>query len=148
MQALFHGVTHIRSSTLATDFFNNRSEDFAVLATLDRINICADQFNIELLKNAVVVQRHRRVERSLTTKCWKQRIWALLLNDACDDLWSDRLDVSSISEFRVGHDGRRVAVHQDDSQALGLENATSLGARVIKLACLTNHDRARTDDHN
>ena len=45
----------------------------------------------------------------------------------------------------VRHDGGRVGVDQADAQALLLEDAAGLGARVVELAGLTDDDRTGAD---
>jgi len=59
-----------------------------------------------------------------------------------DNLGRDRLDVRAIGQFRIGHDGGRVAVDQNDLVALPPENLAGLGAGIIELAALTDDDRA------
>src|SRR2546422_4977960 len=47
--------------------------------------------------------------------------------------------------LRIGHDGGRVAVDQDDAIPLLAQGLAGLGPRVVKLAGLADDDRARTD---
>ena len=65
-----------------------------------------------------------------------------------DDLRADRLDVGGVCDARVGHDGGRVGVDEDDAQALLLQDAACLRARVVELARLTDDDGARPDDED
>ena len=60
----------------------------------------------------------------------------------------DRLDVGAIGGGRIGHDRRRVAVHQHHFVALLAERFARLGAGVVKLARLADDDRAGTNDQN
>ncbi len=69
-------------------------------------------------------------------------------DDLFDDFPGDRLDVSAVGGFRVGHDRRRVRVHQDDGVALLAERFARLGAGVIELAGLPDDDGAGTDEQN
>ena len=59
-----------------------------------------------------------------------------------------RFDIDVVGHGVVGHDGGGVGVDQDDLQALLLQRAAGLGARVVKFGGLTDDDRAGADDHD
>ena len=61
---------------------------------------------------------------------------------------SDRLDVSAVGEFRIGHDGGRIGVDEDDAVALLAQGLARLRAGIIELAGLADDDRAGADDQN
>src|SRR4029079_5629671 len=65
-----------------------------------------------------------------------------------DDLRRDRLDISGVGEIGIGHDRRRVRVHQDDPVALFLEPLAGLRAGIVELTGLADDDRARADDQD
>ena len=69
-------------------------------------------------------------------------------DDLLDALGRDRLDVGAVGELRIGHDGGRVGVHQDDAVALLLEGLAGLGAGIVELARLADDDRAGADDED
>jgi hypothetical protein len=73
---------------------------------------------------------------------------ALLGDDLFDRLPGDRLDVDDVGRGRVGHDGRGVAVDQDDLVALLAQCLAGLNAGVVELAGLADDDRAGADDEN
>src|SRR5262249_43440824 len=73
---------------------------------------------------------------------------ALLLDDLGDDLGRDRLDISRIREIGIGHDRRRIGVHQHDPIAFGLERLDRLRPGIIELAGLTDDDRPSADDED
>ena len=60
----------------------------------------------------------------------------------------DRFDVGGVRQPRVGHDGGRVGVDQDDAVALLLQRLAGLRAGVVELAGLADHDRAGADDED
>ena len=88
------------------------------------------------------MQGDRRVERRLATEGRQDRIGPLLGNDALDELRRDRLDVRGVGELGVGHDGRRIRVHEDDPEPLISQDPACLRARVVELAGLSDDDRA------
>ena len=59
-----------------------------------------------------------------------------------------RLDVGRVGEVGVGHDRRRVRVGEDDAVALLAQHPAGLGAGVVELAGLADHDRSRADDED
>lgn len=60
----------------------------------------------------------------------------------------DRLDVCRVGHFRVGHDGRRVGVDQNDAVTLFAQRFTRLGTRVVELTRLADNDRASAEDQD
>ncbi len=54
---------------------------------------------------------------------------ALLLDDLGDDLGRDRLDIGRVGEVGIGHDRRRVRIHQHDPVALFLRGPCRPGCR-------------------
>ena len=60
----------------------------------------------------------------------------------------DRLDVGAVGELRVGHDGGRIGVDEDDAVAFLLERLAGLGAGIIEFARLADDDRAGADDED
>ena len=69
------------------------AELLAVLGAADRVVVGADQLDAEALQRAVLVQRHRQVERGLPAEGRQQRVGALLLDDLRDRPGQQRLDV-------------------------------------------------------
>ena len=100
------------------------------------------------LQGAAGVQGHRRVEGGLAAERGQQRVRALLRDHLLQDVGGDRLDVGRVGELGVGHDRRRVGVHQADPDAFGPQDAAGLGARVVELAALPDHDRPGPDDEH
>ena len=60
----------------------------------------------------------------------------------------ERLDVGAVGEVGVGHDRRRVRVGEDDPVALLAQHPAGLGARVVELARLADHDRPGADEQD
>ena len=69
-------------------------------------------------------------------------------DDLLEDLQIKRLDIGGVGETRIGHDRRRVRVGEDDSIALFLQDPAGLGAGVVELTGLTDHDRAGANDED
>ena len=147
-QTFIEGVTDRRACGLRAHLVHDLLEEFPVLPALDGVDVRTDEFHAVALEYAVFRQRHSRVQRGLSAEGGQQRIGALLLDDLFDHLGGDRLDVGGVGELRVGHDRRRVAVDQHDPQPFGLEDPARLGAGVVELARLPDHDRSGADDQH
>ena len=119
-----------------------------VLGDPDGPLVGPDQLDPEALERAVAVQGHGHVERGLPAHRGQQRIRPLALDDLRHPFRRDRLDVGPVGHLGVGHDRRRIRVHQDDPVALFLERAHRLRAGVVELGALTNDDRSRSDQEN
>ncbi|GAA3421680.1 hypothetical protein GCM10018952_69180 [Streptosporangium vulgare] len=146
-QALVHGVADERArrlgveAALGGDLGHDALEQLAVLARLDGVDVGADQLDLVALQDPGLVQGDRGVERGLPAQGGQQRVGPLLGDDLLDDVGGDGLDVGGVGELGVGHDRRRVAVDEDHAEALGAQHAAGLGARVVELAGLADHDR-------
>ena len=133
---------------LDADLLHRVAEQQPVFADLDGVDLRADQLDAVLREDALLVQRHREVQRGLSADGGQHGVGPLLRDDRFDDLGRERLDVGPVRELRVGHDRRRVAVDQHDLEPFGLERLARLRARVIELGRLADHDRAGPDDED
>ena len=120
-------------------------EQLAVLGAADRVVGRADQLDAEALERAVLVQRLGEVERGLAAQRRQQRVRPLALDHLGDRAGQQRLDVGGGRELRVGHDRRRVRVDEDDVVALLEQHLARLGAGVVELGGLADHDRPRAE---
>ena len=59
-----------------------------------------------------------------------------------------RLDIGAIGQLRIGHDGRRIRVDQDEPQPFLAQRLERLSARIVELAGLADHDRTRANQQN
>ena len=145
---LFHGVGDARAGRFQADLVHGVAELDPVLRLVDRLGVGADHLDTVLLQRAVVEQRQRRVQRGLAAHRRQHRIGPLLLDDLRHDFGRDRLDIGRVGKFRIGHDGGRVGIHQDDAIALFLQRLDRLRARIIELARLADDDRTSADDED
>ena len=135
------------------DPLHRLAEQLAVLGLVDGVGGGADHLDVEFVQHAHLPQRQRGIERGLSAHGGQQREAAgndvtLLLDDLGDDLRRDRLDIGGVGEIGVGHDRRRVGIHQHDPVALFLERLAGLRAGIIELAGLADDDRAGADDQD
>ena len=145
---VFHAVGIARARDLQTDLGHGLVKELTVLAALNGGQVATDHLDAVLVERAVLCQLNSGVEAGLTAQRGQQRVRMLFLDHALDKLGGDGLDVGAVGKARVGHDGRRVGVDQDDLKAILLEHLAGLGAGVVELAGLANNDGARTNDED
>jgi len=92
------------------------------------------------------MQLHREVERGLAAEGRQQGGGAFKGDDFLHELNRQRLDIGGVGELRIGHDRGRVRVHENDAVTFLAEGLASLGAGVIKLAGLTDHNGTGADN--
>ena len=131
-----------------TNFGHRVFELQAVFGFVDGFWCSANQFDFVFVEHTVAPQVQGAIESRLSTHGGQYRIWALFGDDLLNRLPSDRFDVGDICRGRVGHDGRWVAVDQNDFVALFAQGLAGLHARIIELASLANHDGACPNDQN
>src|SRR5262249_35592527 len=90
----------------------------------------------------------REIEPRLSADRGQQRVRPLGLDDARQHLDRERLDVRPVGELRIGHDGRRIRVGEDDPVALLLERLARLGTGVVELAGLADDDGPGADQQD
>ncbi len=124
------------------------TEQQTVFRFIDALKLGADHLDIVFFECAGFRQRLGAVQRRLAAHGGQQRIGPLLGDDFFNVFRGDWLDVSRIGQIGIGHNGGRVAVHQDDTVAFRLQRFHGLGAGVIELTCLADDDGASADDED
>src|SRR5471030_2594964 len=141
-----HRVRDVRLGRTKADLGHRVLEFEAVFGLVDGLRRGADQLHVVLGQHAVVEQVERAVQRGLAAHGRQDRVRLFLGDDALHHLPGDRLDVGDVGHFRVGHDGRRIAVDQDDFIALFAQGFAGLGAGIIELAGLADNNRASANN--
>ena len=137
-----------RARRLQADLGHRLAKQRAVLGLVDGVRIGADHLDIVAVEHTHAAQRQRRVERGLAAHCGQKRVGALLGDDLGDDLGRDRLDIGGVGQLRVGHDGGRIGVDQDDAVTLLPQRLAGLGAGVVELASLADDNGTGADDQD
>ena len=133
---------------MQADFFHRQFKATTVFGFVDGVFSGTNQFHIVFFQHAIAAQIQGTVQCGLATHGRQNRIWALFGNDLLNRLPTNRLDVSHIGHFRVGHDGGGIGVHQHHFIAFFTQSFTSLRARIVKLTRLTDDNRPCAYDQN
>src|SRR5262249_18298598 len=96
----------------------------------------------------VAMKIHGRIQAGLPTKSRQKGVGTLALDDLGNHFPGNRFDISSVGHLRVGHDGRRVGVDQNDNVALLTESLARLGAAVIEFTSLAEEDGPEPNEEN
>ena len=130
------------------DLVHRFLKPLAALGLVDHVGIGADHLDAILLEHAMLRKIHRHIEPRLSAERRQQRIGPLLLDHLGDDFPGERLDVGAIGGRRIGHDRRRIRVHQHDLVAFFAQGFARLRAGIVKFAGLADHNGAGTNDEN
>ena len=133
---------------LEADVFHRLTEQLAAFGLLDDFGPRADEFRAALGQHAGFRQRERRVQARLPAESGQDGARAFLAHDGGNRFRFDRFDVGAIRKPGVGHDGRRVGVHQYDLVSLFFQGLDALSPGIVEFARLADDDRARTDYHD
>src|SRR5699024_10468146 len=149
----FHVVADCRTSRFAADGFYDVLELLTVFTAFDSIDVCADELDIVLFKDASTIQLDCGIKCCLTAQGCQDGInrvsfFAFLDQDLLDEVWLNRFHIGVVSELGVGHDGCRVGVNQRYAQTFFFKNAASLGTRVVELTGLADNNRAGANDQD
>ncbi len=123
-------------------------EEIAVLGAADRVDARADQLDAVALQHSCRGEVEGEVEARLPADGGEKRVGLLRDDDAFEHLDRHRLDVGAVGELRVGHDGGRVRVDEDDAVALFAKGLARLRAGVVELARLADDDGAGADEED
>lgn len=121
-------------------------EQVAVLRRVDGVERRPHHLDVVLLQNSLLREFGGDVEPGLAAESGDDAVGLLDPDDFRDRLGRDRLDVHPVCGLGVGHDRRRVRVHQDDASALLLKGAARLCPGVVELGRLSDLDRSAADE--
>ena len=147
-QRFFHVVRDAGTCGVEADFFHCHVETAAVFSFINRIGSRTNHGDAKFSQYALTLKLQRTVQCSLAAHGWQNRIRTFFFNDFAYHFPVNRLDVGCIGHFRVGHDRRRVGVHQNDAVTLFAQGFTRLRAGVVEFAGLADNDRASAKDQD
>jgi hypothetical protein len=145
---LVDGVRDARRGHVQPDLGHRDLEPLPVLGGLDRVDVGTDHLDAVRVEHSGFVQADREVEPGLASERRQQRVGSFLGDDAGDRRHVERFDVRRVGELGIGHDRRRIRVHEDDAVPLLAQHATRLRSRIVELTRLPDDDRAAADQQD
>ena len=156
-------MRHAGNRHVEADLQHQFLERKTVFTAMYRVGFRADHFHVVTGERTVFVQSHCRIQGRLPAQSWQQHQFANFFSGgppqgvhflflADDDFFHafgrDGFDIGAVGELRVGHDGGRVGVDEDDAIAFLAQGFARLRAGIIELARLADDDRAGADDED
>jgi hypothetical protein len=125
-ERLLERLGHAAARHLDADLRHRIAKQQPILRHANGLDRGANQLHAVLGEDAALVQRDREVQRRLPADGRQHRIRPLDGDDRLHGLGRQRLDVGPIRHLGVGHDRRRVAVHQHDLEAFTAQRLARL----------------------
>ena len=85
------------------------------------------------------------VEGRLTAHGGEDCVDGMLVQNVFQRIHRQRHEVNMIRRHRIGHDGGRVGIDQDNFDAFFAKGAGGLGSRIIKFTGLSDDNGSATD---
>src|SRR5690554_498870 len=139
---LFHSVCNGGTRTLKANCLHCLVETAPIFGFVDGVGVGANHFHTVLGQHSVLFQFQCAVQCRLAAHGWQYGIRSFFFYNFGNGLPGNRLDVGGIRHHRVGHNGGRVRVNQDDAVAFLTQGFTGLGSGVVKFARLPDYNRA------
>src|SRR5918998_1166615 len=142
---VFYGADH---HDVICQVAHGFGEEFAVLRFADRRDRRSEEFDVEFVEDASLVELDSQVEGGLASQGGEQGIGALAAEYLGDSLGRQRLDVGCVRNLWVRHYRGRVGVYEDYAVTFVAQGSAGLGTRIVELCGLPDHDRTRADDQD
>ncbi|OQA40044.1 MAG: hypothetical protein BWY49_01137 [Candidatus Omnitrophica bacterium ADurb.Bin314] len=130
------------------DLRHGRLEDLTILPALDRVRFNTDDLDTVFFENTAFVERRGKIQARLPSEIGQQRIGTLFRDDLFEAFDGQRFDVGMVRHFGIGHDGRRVRVHEHDLIPFLAQGFAGLRSGIIEFTRLTDDDRPGPDNQD
>jgi hypothetical protein len=123
-------------------------KQFPIFGLLDGVHLGADQFDVVFRQTSPFVKGDRQVQRCLAAQGGQNHLGFFFLDNPFHHRRNQRFHVGGVGKLGIGHNRGRVGVDEHHPVALFFQGFHRLGAGIVELTGLTNHDGARPDDQN
>ena len=147
-KTFLHGIGDLRRKHRLAKTLAKLLEQFPILRLLNRFAGRSQQLHVAFLQNALLFQLHGKVQSRLAADAGDDGVRPLKADDTGDIFQRQRLHVNLVRDGGVGHDGRGVAVAQNDLVALFFQGEAGLRAGIVKFRRLTDDDGTGANDQN
>ena len=143
--SVFDILDDLRRCDRLMDLLHGFLELKSVLRSADRSGRRSDQPDAVVFEEASLLKLHCQVQTSLSSQRGKDAVRFLFLYDLFHDFNSQRFDIYMIRYIPVRHDRSGIRIQEHDFDSLFFQASAGLGPRIVKLSCLSDHDRAGAD---
>ena len=143
-----HVVGNAGTGTFKPDAVHGFLKALTVFGLVDRLRRGADQFHVVLTEDAFLIESHREIQRRLPAHRGENGIGLFFGDDALKNARIQRFDVGRVRRIRVGHDRRRIGIHQNNAVPLFPKGLAGLGTGIVKFTGLADNDRAGAENHD
>ena len=147
-KTFLHGIGDLRRKHRLAKALAKLLEQFPILRLLNRFAGRSQQLHVAFLQNALLFQLHGKIQSRLAADAGDDGVRPLKADDTGDIFQRQRLHVNLVRDGGVGHDGRGVAVAQNDLVAFLFQGKTGLGTGIVEFRRLTDDDGAGANDQN
>ena len=130
------------------EFLHRLLKALAILRLLDGIKRRTEELHTVLRQDPLLRKLNGKVQPRLSAERGEKPIRLLLGNNLRQELHRQRLDVNTVGDIGVRHDGGGIAVDEDDLQPVFLQCTAGLRAGIVKLCGLPDNDGAGADHHD
>ena len=146
LETILDGAGEAAHGYVQADAAHRVVEELPLLRRPDGPDAGPDEAHVVALEDAFLLGLHRQVQGGLASHGGEQGVGLLPGDDPLQDIHFEGFHVGGVGQGGVGHDRGRVAVHQDHPQALFPQGLHRLGAGIVELAGLADHDGPAADD--
>ena len=130
------------------EFLHCLLKALAILRLLDGIKRRTEELHAVLRQDALLRKLNGKVQPRLSAERGEKAIRLFLGNNLRQKLHRQRLDVNTVGDIGVRHDGGGIAVDEDNLQPVFLQCTAGLRAGIVKLCGLPDNDGAGADHHD
>ena len=130
------------------EFLHCLLKALTILRLLDGIERRAEELHTVLRQDALLRKLNGKVQPRLSAERGEKAIRLFLGNNLRQKLHRQRLDVNTVGDIGVRHDGGGIAVDEDNLQPVFLQCTAGLRAGIVKLCGLPDNDGAGADHHD
>jgi len=110
LHTIFYGCNDLGCCNRLADLFHGIFELLTVLSLTDGSCCGTDQSYVVFFQEAFLLKLHGKVQSCLATQCRKYTVRFFFEDQLLYDLNSQRLDVNSVCDVFICHDGSRIGV--------------------------------------
>ena len=147
-KSVLHCGYYLGSRYRLPDFFHGIFKFLTVLRFADRLRRSPDQTDMMFLQKTFFLQLHGKVQPRLASQSREHAVWFFLQYQLFHNLYRQRLNINSVCDILICHDGSRIGVQKHYLNAFLLQGTAGLCTGIVEFRGLSDNNRAGTDHKN